>query len=87
VQAWEAGLSYPSVEHLRALIACFLECGAFAAGSEKEEATALCELVRVRTPRRMPLFEGTWFHTLRATTAADVVEGTEAPRCLARRRG
>jgi WD40 repeat protein/transcriptional regulator with XRE-family HTH domain len=68
IQAWEAGLSYPAVERLRAVIACFLERGAFDVDSAEDEAAALWELVRARAPRRISPFERAWFRALHAPT-------------------
>jgi transcriptional regulator with XRE-family HTH domain len=41
IREWEAGNSYPKVEHLKALIALTLQNGAFTPGCEAEEIRAL----------------------------------------------
>jgi transcriptional regulator with XRE-family HTH domain len=41
IQGWEAGVIYPSVASLQALIAAGLQAGGFTAGREREEALAL----------------------------------------------
>jgi len=41
IQAWEAGLSYPSAASLQRLIALHVDRGTFTAGREAEEAAAL----------------------------------------------
>ena len=46
IQAWEAGVSYPSAESLRELIALYLANGGFAAGRELSEATAVWAAAR-----------------------------------------
>src|SRR5947209_689996 len=57
IHAWESGLSYPGIERLQALIALFLQRGAFESGREEEEAAALWETVRERAPRRTAPFD------------------------------
>src|SRR5947208_3856952 len=66
IQAWEAGLSYPTVERLKDLIALYVERGAFPAGREAQEAAALWASVRAKAPRRMVPFAPRWFATLRS---------------------
>ena len=44
VGGWEAGDSYPKVEHLKALIILALRASAFAAGREEEEIRALWQV-------------------------------------------
>ena len=48
VQAWEAGISYPTVASLQALIDAYLRSGGFAAGREIDEAEALWTAPSVR---------------------------------------
>src|SRR5215471_1899940 len=44
VGEWEAGLTYPKTEHLKALIALAAQQQAFPAGHEKEEIRAFWQL-------------------------------------------
>jgi non-specific serine/threonine protein kinase len=70
LSGWENGLSYPSAEHLEALIACLLERGAFATGQEGEEAAALWETARARAAQRLPPFNPAWFASLRRASSS-----------------
>src|SRR5437016_2534542 len=69
IQAWEAGLSYPTAARLKELIALYVERGAFLAGCAAEEAAALWASVRAKAPRRTPPFDAVWFATLRSAAA------------------
>ena len=85
IQAWEAGLSYPGAERLKQLIAFYLERGAFAAGREKEEASALWEAVRTHAARRIVPFDWSWFASLRRmATVAAAATPRRTPRVGAR---
>lgn len=46
VGEWEAGNSYPKVEHLKALIVLAVQCRAFSSGRETEEIRALWKVAR-----------------------------------------
>src|SRR5689334_16391764 len=59
IHAWEAGLSYPGAEHLKALITLYLDRGVLPAGWD--EAAGLWATARARAPRRLPPFDPTWF--------------------------
>src|SRR5690349_21047573 len=61
VGAWEGGLAYPGAEHLKHLLALYLERGALEAGREEEEAGALWASVRGRAGRRIEPFDPAWF--------------------------
>src|SRR5947209_18518291 len=55
IQTWEGGLSYPSADRLKALIALYLQRGVFAPGQERAEAVALWDAAREEAPRlKMP---------------------------------
>jgi WD40 repeat protein/predicted ATPase/transcriptional regulator with XRE-family HTH domain/Tfp pilus assembly protein PilF len=72
LHAWENGLSYPETEHLKHLIALYVERGTFAAGREEEEAAALWTSVRGTVVRRAGPFDLTWFASLRGTTSGSL---------------
>ena len=65
VEAWEAGLSYPSTEHLKEVLGLYLERGVLLPGREAEEAAALWTTVRTKGTRRTALFDSAWFAALR----------------------
>jgi transcriptional regulator with XRE-family HTH domain len=46
VGEWEAGNSYPNVEHLKALIVLAVKCQAFKGGQEAEEIRVLWKVTR-----------------------------------------
>jgi non-specific serine/threonine protein kinase len=79
IGAWETGLSYPGVMHLRQLIALYMESGAFEAEQEEDQAATLWEAVRVHAPRRTVPFDRRWFIALRGGTAPSGPEGTHLP--------
>jgi WD40 repeat protein/transcriptional regulator with XRE-family HTH domain len=64
VQAWEAGTSYPGVASLRALIEVALRAGAFTAGHEMAEASAIWEAVAQESSRLRAPFDRAWFNRL-----------------------
>jgi predicted ATPase/DNA-binding XRE family transcriptional regulator len=72
IHAWEAGISYPGTERLKQIISLYLDQGAFVAGREEQEATALWATVRKKASRRTLPFDRTWFESL---LVADGVEG------------
>jgi WD40 repeat protein len=78
IQAWEAGVSYPSSESLRALIALYLASGGFAGGQELPEATSLWAAAQREAPRMRSPFDPTWFAQLIADTTA-VPSSTSVP--------
>src|SRR5262249_12248111 len=57
VQDWESGVSYPSAEGLRRLIAALLESGGLNAGREAEEARAIWAAVERASPRMHTPFD------------------------------
>jgi WD40 repeat protein/transcriptional regulator with XRE-family HTH domain len=61
VQAWEAGVSYPSGDRLQALTAALLLAGAFAAGREAVEAEALWDAAKREGARNHAPFDRAWF--------------------------
>src|SRR6266851_10437603 len=64
IQTWEAGLSYPSADRLKALIALYLQRGVFAPGREQEEVVAFWEAAREEAPRLNVPFDPVWFAAL-----------------------
>jgi non-specific serine/threonine protein kinase len=64
VEGWEAGLAYPGVDRLTALITFSLDRGLFTPGQEKDEATALWDIVRQRASQRIPAFDARTFVAL-----------------------
>src|SRR5215216_4599422 len=67
VQTWEAGLNYPNADRIKALIALYLERGAFAPGREYEEALAFWNAARTEAPRHHAPFDPAWFASLTAS--------------------
>jgi WD40 repeat protein/transcriptional regulator with XRE-family HTH domain len=80
IRRWEAGLSYPAVEHLEQLIALALERGALPVGREEDEAARLWETVRTRAPRRTPPFDPHWFAALPPAAHAGLLDVPSPPR-------
>jgi transcriptional regulator with XRE-family HTH domain len=80
IGAWEGGISYPSAERLRQLIALYRERGTLVAGQEEEEAIALWEARRATARRRTLPFDPQWFAALRRTagTASRTVPSPSA---------
>src|SRR6476646_4745293 len=70
VQAWEAGVSYPSAERLQALIALYLRRGVFTPGQEPAEALALWEAARAAAPRLHAPLDPAWLAALLASATA-----------------
>ena len=62
----EAGTSYPAVASLRALIEVALRAGAFTAGHESAEASAIWEAVARESSRLRAPFDRAWFNRLLA---------------------
>src|SRR4051812_28462084 len=61
IQTWEAGVSYPSADRLKALIALYLQRGVFAPGREQEDVAAFWETAREEAPRLNVPFDPVWF--------------------------
>ena len=82
LQDWEAGVSYPGVERLQALIAAFLSSGGQAAGHETVEAQELWSAALREAPRLHTPFDPTWFNALlvQVTNSA----GPGSPACGSR---
>jgi DNA-binding XRE family transcriptional regulator len=78
IQAWEAGVSYPGTNSLKALITCFVESDGFARGQEAAEAEALWLAVLYESPRHRPPFDTAWFADLvsRQPQAAEANQGS-----------
>jgi transcriptional regulator with XRE-family HTH domain len=70
VQGWEAGITVPGLESLQALVACFLNAGAFAEGREAAQAEALWSAALRDSPRHRPPFDAAWFSDLLAMRLA-----------------
>src|SRR5262245_23436372 len=64
IQAWEAGLSYPTAARLQHLIALYVRRGAFTAGREAEEAAGLWATALQEAPRLKTPFDAAWFAAL-----------------------
>src|SRR5262245_19922301 len=64
VQAWEAGLSFPTAQSLQRTIALFLTRGAFSAGRERDEAAALWQAALDEAPRLKAALDEAWLATL-----------------------
>src|SRR5262249_17220736 len=61
IQGWEAGLSHPSSDRLKALIALYLQRGVFAPGRERAEVVALWDAAGTEAPRFQAPFDDAWF--------------------------
>jgi len=61
IQGWEAGVTYPGVASLRALIAAAVRAGAFTPGQEADEAAALWAAAAREAPRLRVPFDRAWF--------------------------
>jgi WD40 repeat protein/transcriptional regulator with XRE-family HTH domain len=70
IQSWESGLSHPTADRLKALIAVYLRRGVFAPGREQEEVVAFWEAAREEASRLQAPFDHAWFATLRASALA-----------------
>jgi len=66
VQKWESGETYPSGEHLRAVIELLLTCGAFTPGQARTEASTLWQRASQGPAPRLEPFNGAWFDALLA---------------------
>jgi len=87
IQAWEAGLSYPSAASLQRLIALHLERGTFTAERQTEEAAALWAAALQEAPRLKAPFDTAWFAALLgATRTAPASDGASASSAAPRSR-
>jgi WD40 repeat protein/transcriptional regulator with XRE-family HTH domain len=93
IQGWEAGVSYPGMASLQALIAAGLRAGGFIAGREAVEAAALWSAAIREAPRLRTPFDRAWFDGLAAGDRPSVQGGgssaavaTAAPRATVDRR-
>src|SRR5204863_9497937 len=64
IQAWESGLSYPTAERLKALIAVYVQRGVFAPHRASEEASTLWDAATLEAPRLNTPFDQVWFDAL-----------------------
>jgi transcriptional regulator with XRE-family HTH domain len=64
VQAWEAGVNYPTAERLRTLVGALFEGGGLTEGHEREEAESLWAAVLREAPHMRTLFDTAWFDQL-----------------------
>ena len=95
VQAWEAGVSYPSAASLQRLVAVSLRAGGFTEGHESGEAAELWAAATREAPRLRTPFDRVWFDGLLGAasrpdegceaTGAGPAESGRAPRDGARR--
>ena len=76
VEKWETGEVYPSEQRVRKLVEVLLEVGAFLVGKELEEAQAFWELASQNAPRRLSLFDESWFRQLLSTRQAKLTTPT-----------
>jgi WD40 repeat protein/transcriptional regulator with XRE-family HTH domain len=79
IQDWEAGLSHPSAQRLRALIAVFLDAAAFVEGHELAEAQALWSAAQAEAQRLRSAFDAAWFAGLLARRAGRAAEEPPPP--------
>jgi WD40 repeat protein/transcriptional regulator with XRE-family HTH domain len=70
VQDWEAGLTFPTGERLRALVRGLLDAGGFAPEREDTEAHALWEAAAREAPRMHDSFDEEWFAGLLVARAS-----------------
>jgi WD40 repeat protein/transcriptional regulator with XRE-family HTH domain len=68
VQRWETGRGLPATTNMHALLALYLERGAFVPGYEEAGAAAFWEALRSESQRLLTPFDRTWFRTLRPAT-------------------
>src|SRR5579859_7229716 len=61
VQAWEAGVSYPTADSLKALLVGYLKAGGFEAGREAAQAELLWISAVRESSRLLPDFSQAWF--------------------------
>src|SRR5262245_50876789 len=78
VQAWEAGVSYPSAASLQRLLALYAEQGTLTAGREAEEAAAVWAAALREAPRLQVPFDQAWFAALLAIQRARATGATGA---------
>jgi DNA-binding XRE family transcriptional regulator len=76
VQDWEAGLNYPDVQHLQALIGAFVEAHGLTVGGEASEAEALWAAAVRQAPRMQTPFDAAWWVGLLARRAGAVAPST-----------
>ena len=82
IHAWEGGLSYPGTDHLKELIALYLERGTLMAVREEAEAAALWATVRANAARR--LLARFPDHVATIETLADLrIEAQDCPEGIA----
>src|SRR5262245_28453011 len=79
IQAWEAGLGYPTAPSLRRRIGLFLARGAFTAGRERDEAATLWQAALDEAPRLKAAFDNAWFDDLLAGREAEPTPSPSAP--------
>jgi WD40 repeat protein len=70
IQAWEAGVNYPTADRLRALIGAYLSDGGFRSGHEVVEAELLWDAALSEAPRLHEPFDHAWFSRLLAERGA-----------------
>ena len=64
VQHWEAGTTFPNVDHLKQLLEIYLHRGVFIIGNERDEAKAFWDLSMQSAPHRRKAFDEGWFSAL-----------------------
>lgn len=64
IQGWEAGVNYPGVASLKALIVAGLQAGSLTEGHEREEAQTLWAAALRDAPRFRTPFDAAWFEQL-----------------------
>lgn len=64
IQHWEAGTTYPSVEHLKKLVEVYIQQAAFTVGHERDEVKAFWDLAMQSTSHRKEVFEEVWSDAL-----------------------
>jgi hypothetical protein len=82
VQAWEAGVNYPTAERLRTLVGALFEGGGLTEGHEREEAESLWAAVLREAPHMRTPFDTAWFDQLlsRAVTPTSAEPPSSATR-------
>jgi WD40 repeat protein/transcriptional regulator with XRE-family HTH domain len=83
VQTWEAGLSYPAADRLKALIALYVNKGVFTSDRVEDEARQLWNAALDEAPRFEAPFDGAWFSSLqpdfKTTSSAAGVDLGDVP--------
>jgi transcriptional regulator with XRE-family HTH domain len=82
VQAWEAGVNYPTAERLRTLVGALFEGSGLTEGHEREEAESLWAAVLREAPYMRTPFDTAWFDQLlsRAVTPTSAKPPSSATR-------